>query len=92
MKFNPSIGETKQMQEVPGNKIGWLHTMADQPGATFDIVLRDIQGREKFRRNGCTTDTQEYGELVNLPTLIGEHVEVEIENLKGANEISVFLN
>ena len=92
LKFNPSIGETKQNAIVPGNKIGWLHSMADAPGATFDIVIRDTLGREKFRRNNCATDTKEFGELVNLPTLIGEPVEVEIDNLKGATEIQVFLN
>lgn len=92
LKFKPSIGETVQKAIVPGNKIGWLHSMADQPGATFDIVIRDTLGREKFRRNNCATDTKEFGELVNLPTLIGEHVEIEIDNLKGAEEISVFLN
>lgn len=92
IEFKPSIGKTKQVVRIPGNKIGWLHSISDQKGAKFDIVIRDGLGREKFRREGCTSDTEAFGELVNLPTNVGEDVEVEIDNLKGADTLKVFIN
>lgn len=92
LDFNPSIGESSKKTIAVGNKIGWLHSIADKEGASFDITVKDIHGMVKFQRKNCKTDTKEYGELVNEPTLLGEDLEVVIDNLQGAKKIQVFLN
>jgi len=92
IEFNPKIGELSKKIKAPTSKIGWLHTIADQKGASFDITIKDALGRTKFERKNCSTGTEEFGELVNLPTLMGEQLEVTIDNLKGAENIKVFLN
>ncbi len=92
LEFNPSVGETSRKMTIPTSKIGWLHTLADQPGAKFDIVIKDALGRVKYQRKGCGNDTEKHGELVNLPTHLGEELEVSIENLQGAKKLSVFIN
>jgi hypothetical protein len=84
--------EPKQNYKMPTSQIGWLHTLADKPGARFDIVIRDGLGREMARKTNCGNDTEKYGELVNLPTLVGQDIQVEIENLKGAEKLQVFIN
>lgn len=90
LKFTTTEGVQKA--RIPGHKIGWLHSLSDQPGASYDICIKDALGRKKFEQLGCKSDTKEFGQLVNLPTLVGEDVEVEVANLKGASEISIFLN
>ena len=75
-----------------GNKIGWLQSIADTDGASFDIKVKDIHGQVKFERKNCKTDTKEYGELINEETLLGENLTVEIDNLQGAKSLKVFLN
>lgn len=85
-------GEASEKFVVPGHKIGWVHTIADKPGARFDIVLRDPLGREMLRKANCTSETSEFGELMNIDTRLGEEIEVSLENVQGASEISLFLN
>ncbi len=74
------------------NKIGWLHTLADTPGASFDITIKDGLGRVKLERTNCKSETDKYGELINQPTLLGEKLFVEVSNLKGAKSLKVFIN
>ena len=90
--FNPSIGMMSQKAHIPTNKIGWLHSLADQKGASFDITIKDSLGRVKLERKNCSSANEQFGELVNLPTFIGENLEVIVENLKGAKTLQVFLN
>lgn len=85
-------GQMSQKMRMPSNKIGWLHSLSDKPGAKFDIVIKDSLGRVKYQKSNCGNDTTQYGELVNLPTLIGEEVEVELENAKNFEELNLFLN
>lgn len=92
IEFNPKLGELSKKIHIPTSKIGWVHTIADQKGASFDITIKDALGRVKFQRKNCSTDTEKFGELVNLPTLLGEELEVTVDNLKGAENIKVFLN
>ncbi len=92
LTFKPESGETSQKTMAPTNKIGWLHSFADTPGATFDLTIKDSLGRIKFHRTKCGTDTEKFGELINLPTQMGERLEVVVENLKGAKKLDVFLN
>lgn len=84
-------GEAQKFK-APTGKIGWMHSLADQPGASFDIVIKDALGRKKFERKNCTADTKEFGELVNFPTLIGEELTVVVENIRGAEKVDLFLN
>ena len=92
LEFNPSIGEISKKINIPTSKLGWLHSISDQKGASFDIIIKDGIGRTKFERKNCSTDTEKFGELINLPTLLGEQLEVIIENLKGAKTLKIFLN
>lgn len=92
LEFNPETGESSVKTRAVGNKIGWLHSIADTAGATYDIKIKDIHGQVKFERKNCKTDTTEYGELINHETLLGEDLTVEIDNLQGAKNLKVFLN
>jgi hypothetical protein len=92
IEFNPKLGELSKKINIPTSKIGWVHTIADQKGASFDITIKDALGRVKFQRKNCSTDTEKFGELVNLPTLLGEELEVTVDNLKGAENLKVFIN
>ncbi len=77
---------------MPTSKIGWLHSIADSAGAKFDVTIKDSLGRIQFQRRDCGTETDRFGELVNIPMKIGQEVGVTIENLKGAKKVQVFLN
>jgi len=76
----------------PGNKIGWVHSIADKEGASFDLVVRDALGREVLRKLNCSTQTKEFGELMNIDTRMGEELELSLENVKGADQIVLFMN
>lgn len=90
LKFSPGTESVKT--RAVGNKVGWLQTKTDQAGARFDIVIKDGLGRVKLQKQNCGGDGDSFGELVNMPTLLGEELEVSIENLKGAKNVEVFLN
>lgn len=75
-----------------GNSIGWIHTKADTPGAKFDLIIKDALGHVKFERKGYGNETAQAGELARIPTLMGEDLEVIVENIKNAKKISLFLN
>jgi len=92
LEFNPKIGKTSHIVKAVSNKIGWLHSSSDQPGASFNITVKDALGRIKFQRKDCKSDTKQYGELINQETLLGEDLEVIVENLVGAENVHVFLN
>lgn len=90
--FKPSIGENSHRTRATGPRIARIHTVADAPGASFDLVIKDTLGRTKFQKLNCTSETEAYGEFINMETRAGEEFEVSIENLKGANELRVFVN
>ncbi len=87
-----SENESSQKVNSSTAKIGWLHSLSDTPGATFDLTIKDSLGRVKMSKKNCGNATGKYGELLNLPTLIGEQLEVVVENIKGAKSVKVFLN
>lgn len=90
LTFSPR-GEGQKFR-TSSNKIAWLHTQADRPGASFDIIIKDAFGRVKLQKLNCKSETDKYGEMVNFPTLIGEDLEVSVANIKGAEKVSLFLN
>ena len=90
LSFSPT--QSKQPYQPQTNKIGWLRAIADKEGVSFDMTIRDGMGRIVKEWRGCKTDTNEYGELINLSTVIGDNLEVEVTNLKGADKLDVFLN
>lgn len=92
LKFNPRQGAESLKYRMPTNHIGWLHTQTDKPGARFDIVIKDSLGRRKLVKTNCGNDTDKYGELMNIETMIGEELEFSIENLKGAESVEMFVN
>ena len=90
LSFKKESGSQKVRLTNP--KIGWLHTLSDQPGAKFEFVIKDQRGGVRFERKGFGTETQKAGELINLPILPGEEMEIEVNNLQGAEKVDVFLN
>lgn len=74
------------------SKIGWFHSVSEKPGAKFDLTIRDGLGRVKLVKKDCGNDTVKYGELLNLPTMLGEELEVEVSNLRGVEAVDLFLN
>lgn len=92
LDFTPSTGENSKVAIAPTKKIGWLHTLADAKGASFDIIIKDGIGRTKFEQKNCSSGNEKFGQLINLPTQMGEKLEIFIENLKGAKNLKVFLN
>jgi len=92
LEFILKTGELSKKVTASTNKIGWIHSVSDKPGAKFDLVIKDALGREKVRKTGCGNETEKYGELVNIPTMMGEELHVEIENLKNAESLKIFLN
>lgn len=93
LQFKPGQGVVKLPHRAPTGKIGWLKAVSEKPGLKYDIVIRDGLGRTKFRKENCGNEgSKEYGELVNLPTQLGEDLEVEIENVRGEGDLLVHLN
>lgn len=90
LKFTPTVRSLEF--QAPAARIGWLHSEANKNGASFDLVIKDGLGRTRLERRNCKSDTKEFGELLNEPTLVGEKLTVEISNLKGADEVRLFLN
>ena len=74
------------------NKIGWIRSFSDQPGAKFNLTIKDSLGRIRMQKNGCGNDTDQFGELVNLETNIGEELEIVVDNIQNAKTINLFLN
>jgi len=92
IKFDAEENKNGGKFLAQSGKIGWLHSISDAPGAKFDIVIKDSLGRVKYQKKGCHSETQRFGELVNMPTLVGERLEVSIENVEKAKKIDLFLN
>ncbi|MBI4119368.1 MAG: hypothetical protein HY456_00795 [Parcubacteria group bacterium] len=88
------FGSEAQSQKVraQSGKIGWVHSVSDVPGVKFDLVIKDSLGRIKLQKKDCGGNTERFGELVNLPTFLGEELEIVVENLRGASKINLFLN
>lgn len=92
LEFAPGIGEDTREYISPSNRIGWLEARADEPGARYDIVIKDELGRVKLHKKNVGTETEAYGERVDMPAMMGEKLNISIENLKGAKKVQVFLN
>ena len=91
MKFSVEDG-TKSFR-CQSNKIGWITAKADKPGTKYDIVIKDVHGRERHRMNNCgSQEGTEYGEMINMNTHIGEEFEVSVENIKGGKSVDLFIN
>lgn len=80
-----------QAYRMQAPKIGWLQTQ-QTPGAEFDLRIKDIRGHVKFERAGIKATDNVYGELANVPGMIGEDIFVEVANLKGSDKVSILLN
>ena len=76
---------------MQSNKIGWLHSVSDKPGAEFDVIIKDALGRVKHRST-IKGGTEKSGALINMPAMLGEEIEVSVENMKNANEVQLFIN
>ena len=90
LSFSRSVEKLTHYAQSP--KIGWMRAQTDKPNASFDLTIKDGRGGVMAQRLNCKTPTTEYGELINLPCMLGETLHVEISNLKGAEKVDVFLN
>ena len=91
LEFEPSTGKTTSKIKASNAKIGWLHSQSE-PGASFDIKIKDGLGRVKWEMKNCKSETDRFGMLLNLPTMIGEDLEVEVDRLEGSKSVKLFLN
>ena len=89
LTFTPT--SKPQVHRMSAAKVGWLHTQ-QKPGAEFDLRIKDIRGNVKFERLGIKNTAETYGELANIPGMIGEELLVEVSNLKGSDKVVVLLN
>ena len=85
-------GQNSQKMRMETNKIGWIHSVTDKPGARFDLFIKDGFGRTLIEKRNCGNDTDKYGELIGLDTRLGEEVEIVVENIKNAENVEVFIN
>ena len=92
IKFKIRDGKASEKFVAPASKIGWMHSLADQPGAKFDVVIKDALGRVIFKRDNIGGESVQQGELLNFDVKLGEELIVEIENARGADAIDLFLN
>ena len=92
LEFDFEKGERSQKFNMSATKIGWLHTLSDQPGAKFDVTIRDALGRIRLQRVGFGTEHEKAGELLNMDTLLGEELEIEISNPQNVKKLQVFVN
>lgn len=92
LEFNPETGGKVRRFKAPTNKIGWMHTISDQPGTRFDITIKDVFGRIRLQKKDCGNDTEKYGELINFETQMGEDFEVVVDNVRGGKKVQLFLN
>jgi hypothetical protein len=92
IKFKIVDGNATERFRASSAKIGWLHSIADKAGAKFDIVIRDAAGRIMFEKPGFGAETKEFGEFLGRDVRLGEELEVSLENVKGADEVSLFFN
>ena len=84
-------GDEGQKTRMSSDKIGWLHSVSDKPGAQFDVVIKDALGRVKHRET-IKRGTEKSGALVNIPGMIGEEIEVSVENMQNAEKVQLFIN
>lgn len=92
LSFNIKGGETTKTIRMSSPKIGWIRSLSNKSGARFDIVFKDSLGRVRLEKINCGNETDQYGELINHPTLIGEEIEVSLKNVKGADKIDLFVD
>ena len=91
LSFDVSSGEVSKKVRASGNKIDWLHSISDTPGLTFDMKIKDALGRVRLEKKNCMTETNRYGELINFDTVMGEELEVVVENVRGQKKFDLFL-
>ncbi len=85
-------GEASQMFRPSSNKIGWVHAQANKPGALFDLTVKDIHGYVVLYKQDCGNETDRFGELINQEVMMGQEIEVTVDNIRNAESIDLFLN
>ena len=90
LEFNENKNSGSQEVILDKKKIGMIHGQVDNPKASFDLVIEDKAGNEKFKRVGCQNDAGRWGERIDLD-LTDNYYNVRIENVKGAKTVDLFL-
>lgn len=89
-----SFSETETSRKIQANsaKIGWLHSKSDEAGVKFDLTIKDALGRVRLEKKNCGNETDQYGELLNMETQLGEELEIVVDNIRGGKLVNVFVN
>jgi len=90
--FSNNINPQEQEFVSPGNKIGWIHSVSDQPGVSYDLTIKDGLKRIIEQKKCGGTESKEFGEKVGMHVRSGEKLNFEISNVKGGNKIDLFIN
>lgn len=75
---------------IQDQQIGLIHAITDQPGAEFDLIVRDSLGEIKYEKRGIKNESDRWGERIDLP-VSDNYCKIEVENVKGAEKIDVFI-
>ena len=92
LSFDIENGILSQKIKVTADRIRWLHAEADQPGAQYDFTIRDALGQKRLERKGFGTEHEKSGELIDLATMVGEEIEIEISNPRNMKTLKMFVN
>lgn len=93
LHFNVKEQSASKPFRASSNRIAWIRGMTDKPNSRFNITIRDGLGRIKFEKVGCVSSiNKEYGELVNLPTSLGEELQVTVDGVENSENVQLFLN
>lgn len=90
LEFDSKAGELSRKIKASGGKIGWIHSLSETP-AKFDLTIKDGLGRVKFHKKDFG-GSPKAGQLINLPTMVGEDLEVVLENVREAEKVKLFIN
>ena len=92
LKFNVKNETCQAKMRMQSGKIGWIHSIADKAGAKFDVVIKDGFGRVRKLIENFGVETEKSGQLLNMETMVGEELTFEVENIKNANDLTLFVN
>lgn len=91
-QFVIAEGQTEAQSEVhkTEKEIGWITAEADSKDAIADIVIRDLSGVEKYRKNDVKFEEKRFGERIDL-SLDHNGCIIELENIRNTKKIDIFV-
>lgn len=90
--FEKDINPQEKEFVIPTNKIGWIHSITDNPGVTYDLTIKDGLGRIIEEKKCGGNENNEFGEKVNMDVRRGEKLNIQVSNIQGGNKVDLFIN